>query len=212
MDINSTKKEEKPKKIMWENPFIIAIVPAILALAGAIVVAYLAYWGTLNSQIKTSDRQQRQQAFSKLMGKKFMLNQLYVSRFEALIYSDYHEALWKLNGVPKDSLDFQEAQRWMRKSEDMALDIAKNNQELFEVIGSIRILFPKTSKLDELINRIYNFKSPMIQRDPFKMNPEQLENWKVKAVKDLQSLVETEYGKSMDDLLDYLSGEIDKLN
>lgn len=146
------------------------------------------------------------------MGRKFLTTQLYVSRFEALIYSDYHEAKWKRAGHPKDSIDLQEAQRWMHKSEDLALDVAKNNQSLFETIGLIRILFPKTSKIDELIDRIYHFKTPKILGDPFKMDANHLEEWKVKAVKDLQVLVETEYAKPINDLLDYLANEISRLD
>ena len=43
------------------------------------------------------------------MGRKFTTTQLYVSKYEALLYSDYHEARWKLAGAPKESLDLQEA-------------------------------------------------------------------------------------------------------
>ena len=146
------------------------------------------------------------------MGRKFLTTQLYVSRFEALIYSDHHEAKWKQAGYPKESIDLQEAQRWMHKSEDLALDIAKNNQSLFETIGLIRILFPKTSKLDELIDRIYHFKTPKILGDPLKMNQNQLDEWKVRAVEGLQALVETEYANPINDLLDYLANDINRLD
>jgi hypothetical protein len=61
--------------------------------------------------LKISDHQKRQQVFSEVMGRKFLMTQLYVSRFEALIYSNYHEAKWKQSGWPKDSIDQQEAQR-----------------------------------------------------------------------------------------------------
>ena len=64
---------------------------------------------------------------------KFITTRLSVSRFEAWIFSDYHEARWKLAGDPTGSLDLQEAQRWMGKSEDLALEIAKNNSRILNV-------------------------------------------------------------------------------
>lgn len=197
---------------IWENPFLVAVISGVLTLIGAIVVAYLTYHWGLSSQLRISDHQKRQQVFSELMGRKFLTTQLYVSRFEALIYSDSHEAKWRRAGSPNDSIDLQETQRWMHKSEDLALDIAKNNQSLFETIGLIRILFPKTPKLDELIDRVYHFKPPKILGDPFKMDANQLEEWKIKAVKDLQNLVETEYAKPIDALLNYLVSEITRLD
>ena len=194
---------------MKVNRLIIILGPALVALIGVIVGAYLTYHWGISGQLRISDHQKRQQVFSELMGRKFLTTQLYVSRFEALIYSDYHEAKYRQSGYPND---LQECQRWMHKSEDLALDIAKNNQSLFETMGLIRILFPKTAKIYELIDRIYQFKTPKILGDPFKMDVNHLEEWKAKAVKDLQVVVEREYAKPINELLDYLDKEIRKLN
>jgi len=58
--------------------------------------------------------------FARLMGRKITTEQLYVSRYEAFMFSDYNEERWRRSGSPKDSLDLQEAQRWMHRSEDLA--------------------------------------------------------------------------------------------
>lgn len=136
------------------------------------------------------------------------MSQLYVSRFEAWIYSDYHEARWKLAGAPKDSIDLQEAQRWMHKSEDLALEIAKNNQSLFQTLGLIRTSFRRTPTLDSLTEKLYRFKVPEITKRPFDLDANQLEAWKVNAVKQLQELVEREYSKPIDELTAFLAKEI----
>lgn len=196
---------------LWDNLWLVARSPAFLALIGVIVGAILTYRLGMRSQLRVSDHQKRQQVFSQLMGRKFVTSQLYFSRFEAQIYSDYHEAKWKQAGHPKDSIDLGESQRWRNKSEDLALEIAKSNQSLFETIGFIRILFPKASKLDQFIDRLYHFKTPKILGDPLNMDINAVEEWKIKAVRDLQTLVETEYSKPIDDLLNYLDGEASRL-
>jgi hypothetical protein len=122
---------------MWENRLLLAIGPAVFVLIGVILGAFLNYKFGIKSQLRVSDHQKRQQVFSELMGIKFVITQLYVSRFEASVFSDYHESKWKQAGYPRDSIDLQEAQRWMHKSEDLAAEIAKNNQYLFEKIGMI---------------------------------------------------------------------------
>jgi len=185
-------------------------IPALIGVAAGVFIAYLSCrWG-LAAQLKIGDHQKRQQVFSELTGQKSLFMQLMVSRFEALIYSDYHEAKWKLAGAPKDSLDLEEARRWMHKSEDLALDVAKNRKSLCETIGLIRILFANTVELDKLTDRIFRFKMPQIGGEPSKMNQAQLESWKAQAVTALQRLVETEYGESIDELLGYLDVEIHK--
>lgn len=197
---------------VWNTPILIAVVTASLALIGVGVGSYLTYYFGLKSQLMIADHQKRQQTFSELMGRKILTKQLYVSRFEALIYSDYHEARWKLTGSPKDSIDLQEAQRWMHRSEELVFDIAKNQQRQLETVGLIRILFNKTSKLDELIDRIVHFKTPKISGEPFKRDANQLEEWKVKAVQQLQAIVDEEYGAPVNTLLNYLEEEIHKTN
>lgn len=189
---------------------LLALVPAVMALVGTVTGSYLTYHFSLRGQIEISNTQRRQQVFGELMGQKFLRTQLYVSRFEALIYSDYHEAKWKRAGYPKESLDLQEAQRWMHKSEDLALEIAKSNQAVFQTVGLIRALFPGSPKLDELVGRVYHFKAPQILVRWDQLNAGQLEPTKKRAVTDLQEFVDREYARPIDELLDYLALQIAK--
>jgi hypothetical protein len=142
------------------------------------------------------------------MGRKFMTSQLYVSRFEAYIFSDYHEARWKVSDQRKDSIDLQEAMRWMHKSEELVMELARNNQSLFETLGMIRTLFPHTPRLEELTSRVYHFKTPRTSSPPNGKDLIELNAWKEQSVKSLQELVEREYAKPIDELLDYLAIEI----
>lgn len=183
---------------------------ALSTLIGAIVVAYLTQRWTLGIQMRLSDRQKRQRVYSELVGRKFVTTQLRVSRFEASIYSEYHEARWRVSGYRNDSLDLQESQWWMRKSEDLALEITKNNENLFETIGSVFTVFADSPELNGLINRLYHLRTPRIVGQPDGTDFAQVEAWKVKAVKQLQSLVEEEYAKPIDNLLVYLASEIAK--
>src|SRR5437899_9569097 len=94
-----------------------AIVGGVLAAGGGILGQYYASQFQFSTQVHIQKVQGRRQVFARLMGRKFATKQLYVSRYEALIFSDFHEARWKRAGLPKDSLDLQEAQRWMHRSE-----------------------------------------------------------------------------------------------
>ncbi len=111
---------------------------ALIALLGVVLGAYLTARYSFQNQLRLATYQARQQSYAAIMGKKFLLAQLYVSRFEALVHSDYHERLWQLAGSPAASLDLEEAKRWMHKSEDLAIDVARTNQSLFESIGLAR--------------------------------------------------------------------------
>ena len=177
-------------------PVYTAIVVAALAAASAVY--------TLTRQQQAATLKDRQQAYAAIMGKKHLRNQVFVSRFEALIFSDYHERRWKLAGCPEKSLDLEETQRWMHKSEDLALEIARTNQSLFESIGLARATFAPSVELTNLTERIYRFKTPVIAPPPENADQAALAAWSTQAVKEIQQLVEDEYGKPVDALLDYL--------
>ena len=191
-------------------PFFVQLAPAISALVGVAVGGFIQHFLGIRSQLKIEKSKNRQQAYSKLMGIKFIITQLYVSRFEALIFSDFHEAKWKANGCPRDSLDLQETFRWMQKSEDLALEIANTNQSLFEILGSITISFRATKELRNLVEKIYYFKTPDIKFPKDITDLKILELTKTKAVQALQALVEKEYRKPIENLLSYLEKNLNK--
>lgn len=181
----------------------IVLIPGIFALLGALVGGYATSNFNFRNQIKDVKYRNRQQAYSQIMGHKYLLPQLYVSRFEAMIFSDYHEQRWKLGGNLSNSLDPSEAQRWMHKSEDLVLEVARTNKFLFESIGLARASFRQDELLEKLTQRICQFRTPSIE-PPTAMNAEELDTWKAKAVAQLQQLVAEEIGGPIDTLLEYL--------
>jgi len=185
-------------------PVVAPAVPALIALVGVVVGGVLGAHLTFRNQLRLTTLQGRQQSYAAIMGKKLVVTQLYVSRFEALAYSDYHERLWHLVGAPKDSLDFEEAKRWMRKSEDLVLDLAKANQSLIESVGLARATYPSTAVLEQLAERVYHFNTPVLTPPPPGADRGLLDTWKSKAIPDLQQLVQKEYAVPIDALLEHL--------
>jgi hypothetical protein len=194
------KKQEKASSLF----------PAIALLLAAAIGPIIAYQCGLNAQLKISEKQNRQKAYADLMGQKAMLRQLYVSRVESTILCDYYQALWRLTGFPKESLFHQESINNLRKSERLAIEVAKITQKIFETIGLIRTSFPNSPKLNELTEKIYRFYPPKILGDASKMDLNELKGWKNKSVKNLQDFVEREYSGPIDELLVYMANEIAK--
>ena len=184
------------------------VIGGVLAAGGGIFGQYYASQFQFSSQVQLQKIQGQRQVFARLMGRKFATKQLYVSRYEALIFSDFHETRWKRSGSPKDSLDLQEAQRWMRRSEDLVFEIVKNKQALFEDLGTVRALFPDVMQLRKLVERIYGFKALKTSQPPRDASVQELERWKDESVRQLQAVVDREYGGAIDELLNYLSQQL----
>ena len=183
---------------------IASLVPAVIALGGVFVGAMLSARLSFRNQFRIATLQARQQAYAALMGKRFLITQLYVSRFEAHAYSDYHERLWNLVGSPKESLDLEEAQRWMRKSEELVSELAKANQSLFESVGVVRATFAPTSELENLSERVYHFRTPVVKAPPAGTGRVALDQWKQNVIPELQALVQHEYAEPIEALTKYL--------
>ena len=191
---------------LWKT-LLATVIGGVLATCGGIVGQYYVSQFQFSSQIHLQKIQSQRQVFARLMGRKFATQQFYVSRYEAFIYSDYHEVRWKhLGGGFVE--DRQEAERWMHRSEDLVFEIVKNNQALNEDLGTIRTVFPDTAKLRELVHRIHAFKAIKTQQPNPKASNEELDRWKDKSIRDLQALVEREYSGPIEELLDYLSQQL----
>jgi len=198
-----SERQNNPQSRLW-----LAIVNAVLPLVGVVLGAYLTQYFGYEAQLKTIAHQKRQEAFSALMGEKLVTTQLYVSRFEALAFSDYHESRWKLSGSPSDSLDLQEGKRWMQKSVDLVMDLVKNHQTLCGILGSIRLHFKNTPKLVELTDRIYKFKPPARTQPPTNATFQELEAWKIGYNQKLVEFADENYARPIEDLVDYLSADL----
>jgi hypothetical protein len=169
------------------NPSIIAgIFTLIGALIGLTGIYFSQKW-TLEREIKIKNYEKKLSVFSEIMGLKILLMQNYVSRFEAYIFSDYFEYRWKKLGSLEDSIDFKEAVRYMHKSEDLVLEISKVHQQLFKKLAIVKILFNSTTELNSLIEKLYFYKTPIIQKPTESMNLNQLETYKQQAVKEFKT-------------------------
>lgn len=180
------------------------------SLLAALTIAYFTYMLTLSSQKEMSDYHRRQLAYTRLLGLRFPIRQLYVSRFEAKIYSDYYEARWILAGKPNGAFDFQEANRWMHKSEDMVFNIIDLQKELYACVGEIQILFEETGRLKSLVEKITNQKAPKVDAPSGKLDAAELDSWKINAIEQLQVLVDKELGGPIQELSDYLKKELQR--
>jgi hypothetical protein len=180
------------------------ILPVVLGAVLAIGAAYFTTKVQMSSQLHLQKVEEQRRVFARLMGRKFTTEQLYVSRYEALIFSDYHEERWKRAGAPKDSLDLQESQRWMHRSEDLVFEIVKNDQALFEDLATVRALFPDTLRLRELCDRVYGIHAMATAKPPHDGSVEKLDQWKIEADRQLQDLAVREYGKPIDELVEFL--------
>ena len=179
--------------------FVGAVVGGLIAGISVVIGQYLTHRFTR----KRETEKLRQQAYAAILGKKVLLMQLYVSRFEAYIFSTYHECLWHKAGSPEGSLDIDEAKRWMHKSEDLALEVARTWQSLFESIGIAQTIFRQSKELEQLTDRLYQFQQPSLLSPP----PDDIRlliQWKDEAVRQVQEVVAREYGAPLDMLLRHL--------
>lgn len=174
---------------------IINLVISILGLIGigAILDRLLGYF----LQTRREKEDKRLAVYRKLMGVKITLRQAVVSRTEAYLTSDYFEARHKLT---KDKWDFDEAVRWMHKSENMVDLVTAELRELFEILGEISVLFKNNKDIQLNIDRLYRYKTLKTQQPSNNLKIEDLEKWKIKGIQQIQQLVESEYGEPIEKL------------
>lgn len=136
------------------NTGLIAIMSA--ALVG--IVGHIANRRLEEYKARIQIRQQRRQAYSQLRGLKFTLSQSYLNYYAAFIYAICYNHLSLLADNPSECSNYEEkAREWKQKSDESIMEIAKNNQRLWELIGLIETVFLPTEELKNFINNLENY-------------------------------------------------------
>lgn len=204
------------------------LVSQVGQLIGVIVGGLITYFTTTKleqDKLEIGDRQKRQEVLSRLAGQKLVTRQLIGSYMEACISSDYNEALLNLKktesanfiGYKNDDLESisEELLRLAKRREDLVLECAKNNQNLFENIGLIQILFPSKPELDELITEIYRFPefepSHKFEVPTSITNAGGLDDWVKGSLYELRVAVKSEIDVPLNNLFNYLKNEINSV-
>ena len=100
-------------------------------------------------QYRINRLQRQEQAYSQLYGLKFMTDQLYLTTSDIFSESALIEALERLELPSRSALGNSQEKR--RKYDELALELARNNQRLWETIGLIRVLFTPSEEQERLI-------------------------------------------------------------
>ena len=96
----------------------------------------------------------------------------------------------------------------MHRSEDLVFEITKSRQRLAEDVGIVRATFSDTTELRCLTDCLLGFKAIKTEKPVMGSDAAALEHWKDEAVKQLQDLVDAEYGTPFDEVLDFLSHQL----
>ncbi len=159
-------------------------------MVGVLVGGAVTHWfqksRDRDSDIKTT--------YASLHGLRRSLKQLYVSRFEAFIFSDAHEAKWR-NSNFTSTVDFNEATRWMHRSEDLVFEISKAEERLARDCGLIFAVFKCKADMSEKVKALLNHEVPAILTRPETgWTNQQIDEWKNTAVGQLKTRTDAIFG------------------
>jgi hypothetical protein len=188
----------------FSSPLLLAVVVGGLTILGTVIGSYATARFALRTQVDIRKRENRERFCSAIMGRKFLLTQLYLSRFEASILSIYHEHKWRVARAATSSSDLDEAGRWMAKSENLALECARAHESLFESIGLARAAYPQSAELNRLTNRLYQFRVPDKPAQPKVKDIKELLDWRDAAIRDIEQIMNQELAQPIDELIKYL--------
>lgn len=166
---------------------------ALLVASITAITTWGGIWLTSFLEGKQTKEKSKQLLIGELEGIRIWRQQLYQTRLESEIFSDYHEYKHK---ITKNDIDLSEAMRWMSESERLTLEVAKINQQFLEKLALVEILFKKSDNLKELIETNRNFLSPrLLKRADSDMSLEELEELKNRQKADIISFTKEEAEK-----------------
>jgi len=115
------------------------LITSVLTLIGVCITTYVVQDLRDKSHREEFLREKRLQLFGDMMGLRVALSQSTVSLQETKINQAYHQAKFSLT---HDKLNLDEAMRYVQRSEMLLPEITRDRKRLYELAGSVAVLFP----------------------------------------------------------------------
>lgn len=188
--------------------------PAAIVISG-LVGGFLATWG-IAIQRKHELEDRRIQANSELKGHYTLQSNLYYSLGHANIDAEVSkDSLIKhFGGIIDRRLDFQQINQYQeaqKLANELRLELARSNKDLYETIGRIEVLFPKT---DELTTKVSVVEGLQFRFHEVIKPPEgsmDVNEWKKAKDIELRSFLDDILAPAFDSLLDYLKPKLEEI-
>lgn len=183
--------------------------PGVFAFIGGAFGGYLTSEWNFRNQLKTTTWEKRQQAYSEIMGLRFLQVETVHQAYQAKILQSRDLWRWAKSEF-KDSSHLSEADRYMIRHENLILEVARTNERLFKSIGLAKGTFPISTELDSKVDLIYRhpiFEIPNLL--PQTANTKEIITWTDSAKQDLQKFLFEKLVMPIDGLLKYLKEHIE---
>ncbi|MBN2412618.1 hypothetical protein JXQ31_13090 [candidate division KSB1 bacterium] len=207
--LRQARQDEIDRKYKYKSPLFVVFITALLTFTSTYFISYKTFNWNAEKERTRQINNDKKRVYAEIIGQKYLLRQLLISRFEALFYSDYHETKWKLNGYPNNSIDLQEAQRWMKESEKLVLEISKMNYDFYKTLGEIHYLYYGSTYVSDLVNKIYKLKYPEIIFPTAEINLTNIDSIKKNITIGIHEYFEKEFTTNVDSLISIISFEHD---
>lgn len=179
----------------------IIITSIITALATVSLTTVFYYF----KEKKLYRKQMQLELLGDLMGNIQLLRQLYTSRFEAYIDSNFYEYLW--HRQPNEDLYKEEAKRLARTVENLAIEIARTRKIFFATVYRLPLVFQLDDDTKGTLEKLKCHKTPVIKDFPDGLTIEQLKEAEQQAKKDLHRIIDEELYQPTNTVYQYLESK-----
>jgi hypothetical protein len=163
-------------------------------------------------ELSKTRRTDRLQAYRELMGLGYVYQQAHGNVLQAKLYIVFYHLLGELTGRGETSVEFEEYRYWSRQQLVYIDELTRVSQKVFEVLGSVGVLFADDPEVGALIESVYPLGSildvglpPAAVRDAG-----ELEHWKNQRLSDLAALAADRYGLPVSKLVRHLKPLVER--
>jgi hypothetical protein len=177
------------------------LITSVLTLLGVCITTYVVQDLRDKSHREEFLREKRLQLFGDMMGIRVALSQSAVSLQETKINQAYHQAKFSLT---HDKLNLDEAMRYVQRSEMLLPEITRDRKRLYELAGSVAVLFPGIP-LDIFANvSKIGILEPAPSPKGIAKVPE-LEVWRVKQIDLAREHIDKQFRQSVGRLVNHMA-------
>lgn len=191
------------------------LVPAMLALVGALVGSYVSYLNSVRLHRNQTNFDNQRIYYAKLISLKVPWSQVIRTHFEARVKCEYYETRYLV--FTQDPDDMSEAKKENERALSLIKDISDYQRQVFETLGMIQVSFKMTKEIESAISDIYNFQSIDVNEFPKSIGPQMQSIQDLEAIKgrsnaELTALIDKNYSAKINTLTSMLKSQVMNLD
>jgi hypothetical protein len=191
------------------DAIVVGLLAPLFAIIGVIIGSYLSHKSAQQLFLSQKRYEMKVRGYSDVISLRLPLGQTMQTILEAKILSEFYD--FRFQQFSHNQFDLNLAQEENKRMLALIPEFTRLRRELFKALAEISFTYPRTQELKDALSELYHIQTlDVTPPQPNAVNsPQLLDEWKSKAVSEIQPLLKQTLNDKVERLVSILDKQLD---